>query len=161
MDLLRSFDLIWRNRPVIWGRFALVLALGLATVAAQGIASWFDGYLTQAQMQAQGVTNGWSFLEHGGMWADALIISPILAYILAKYTLRYMTSEGAAIFVAALLATMALGYLYQQSGLHTPEAHTHDGKTTLAGILHGVFATFAIWTFALVYLKLSTPAVSK
>jgi hypothetical protein len=144
-----------------WVRFLFFLTLGVAIVLAQAVASWFDGYLTQAQMHSRGIAHGWSFLEHGGMWGDAFIISPLLAYILSKYRLAYFSKASVFVLIAVTLAALAMGYAYQRTGMTSPEAHTHDGATTLAGLIHGVFAIFAIWTCSLVYLDLTSPPVAK
>ena len=59
-----------------WVRFLFFLTLGVAIVLAQAVASWFDGYLTQAQMHSRGIAHGWSFLEHGGRAAAHAATGP-------------------------------------------------------------------------------------
>ncbi len=62
-----------------------VLVTGLFLVCVQGATSWMDGYLSQKQMKKElGIYDGWSFLQHGGMWADVFIVSPLVAYILGR-----------------------------------------------------------------------------
>jgi hypothetical protein len=137
-----------------------VLAAGIALVALQGLLSWIDGYLTQDQMRSRGVATGWSFFEHGGMWADAFLISPILAYLLATYRFPYASKWGLVTLACAGALTFVMGHVYRRNGLKMPEAHTHDGRTTPAGWVHGAFAVFAFWTFALFYLKQTSPPPS-
>ena len=143
-----------------WKLFWTILGTGIALVVVQGIASWFDGFLTQAQMRSRGITNGYSFVEHGGMWADVFVISPMVAYAASKYQLHYFSQSGLAILFAALVVAVVMGYLYRKGALTAPEAYTHDDKTTLAGWLHGLYAVAAIWICALFYLNLATPGVS-
>jgi hypothetical protein len=87
----------------------LLLFVGIVLVVIQGACAYFDGYLTQAQMHAQGVLNGYSFMEHGGMWADVLVISPLVAYIATKYELKYTAWYSLLIFAIAVIATIAAG----------------------------------------------------
>lgn len=144
-----------------WKLFWAILGSGIALVFIQGLASWFDGYLTQAQLAARGIT-GWSFMEHGGMWADVFIISPLVAYFVSNYQLPYFSKWGLVILAVAVVFSLGMGYLYQQGGMVTPEAHTHDGTTTVAGWIHGVYAVAAIWICAMVYIPgLASPPISK
>jgi hypothetical protein len=140
--------------------FVSVLTAGIALVALQGVLSWADGFLTRDQMRSRGVTTGWSFFEHGGMWADVFFISPILAYLLARYGFSYASQWGLLTLACAAALAFVMGHLYRRNGLKMPEAHTHDGRTTPAGWVHGAFAIFALWTFALFYLKQTSPLPS-
>lgn len=142
-------------------RFWSILGIGIALVVIQGISSWFDGYFTQSQMRSRGITNGWAFIEHGGMWADVFVISPILAYAGSKYQLNYFSKWGVVILFVAVVVALAMGVMYERNGMVIPEAHTHDGMTTFAGWIHGLFAVAAIWTIALAYLSLTTPPMSR
>src|SRR5262245_46437105 len=122
------------------GAFVLVLLTGVALVAAQGALSWVDGFLTQSQMRARGMTNGWSFLEHGGIWADLLLVSPVVAYVIANYRLAYFSQSGLLMLGGTISLAVIMGRRYVQTGITVPEAHTHSGRTTPAGWLHGVYA---------------------
>ena len=144
-----------------WKLFWEILGVGIALVVVQGISSWFDGYLTQTQMHSRGVTNGWAFVEHGGMWADVFVISPIVAFAVSRYQLHFFSIGGMEILAIAIALSFAMGMMYQKNGLATPEAHTHDGKTTLAGWIHGMFAVVALWVCAMFYLNMTTPPVSR
>ena len=145
------------NRRVFFG----ILAVGIALVVVQGIASWLDGWLTQTQISARGIANGWSLMEHGGVWADAFIMSPILAYVASKYQLEYYSRKGRAMLTVAILISLSAGYAYHQVGTTMPEAHTHYGVTTLAGWIHGLFAVAAIWVCGMAYLGMTSPRVSR
>lgn len=144
-----------------WNLFWTILELGIALVLVQAVSSWFDGYFTQSQMRARGIKNGWAFIEHGGMWADVFVISPIVAYAVSRYQLDYFSKLGLLILAGAIVVSLAMGSMYQKNGVVTPEAHTHNGKTTLAGWIHGLFATVAIWIVMLVYLNMTIPLVSR
>lgn len=141
-----------------WHSF--VVALCGALVLAQGVAAWFDGYLTQAQLRSRGITDASSLLEHGGVWADALLLVPLLAYLTSKYKPQYAGPKGVAVFIAVSVAVVIAGRSYQRAGFEMPEAHAHDGQTTAAGILHAVFAILAMWTLGLLYLRDSQPILN-
>lgn len=139
--------------------FWSILATGVALVVIQGIYAWMDGYLTQKQMRSHGTTNGWSFMEHGGMWADVFPISPLVAYI-TSYKLEYFSWWGLGLLALSGILTVAAIKGYEKGGLKTPEAHTHDGRTTAAGWIHGLFAMVGLWIFALFYFTPITPSAS-
>ncbi len=141
--------------------FGTIFTVGIILVLIQGFASWFDGYLTQDQMVSRGII-GWSFMEHGGMWADVLVISPFVAYLVSRYQFPYVSNRGIMLLAIAIALSLIMGHMYQKGGMLIPEAHTHHGTTTIAGWIHGVFAVAAIWIFAMVYLPgMATPPVSK
>lgn len=144
-----------------WRLFWTVLGTGIVLVVVQGVSSWFDGYLTQAQMHSSRIRNGWSFMEHGGIWADMFVISPIAAYAVSRYQLAYFSRPGLVILAASVVLSLAAGYMYQQGGITTPEAHTHHGVTTVAGWIHSLFVVAAIWVCGMVYLNLTSPPMSK
>jgi hypothetical protein len=140
--------------------FWFVLLAGIALVIVQGILSYFDGYLTQAQMQAHGVTNGYSFMEHGGMWADVFVISPMVAYLTTKYRFGYTAWWSWLILGIALAITIGSAPIYNKIGLMFPVAHSHDGHTTAAGYIHGVFAVAVLWIAGMFYFTPTDPPAS-
>ncbi|MDO8482131.1 MAG: hypothetical protein Q7S75_03565 [bacterium] len=144
-----------------WKLFWQILAGGIALVVIQGIASWVDHRFSQAQLVAYGITNSWSFKEHGGMWADIFIISPIVAYAISNYRLEYSSIRGLVSFVVTTLVVLALIESYRRGGIKFGDHCTHDGKTVFAGWIHGIFAVAAIWVCAQIYLGWTTPSVSK
>ena len=141
--------------------FWLVVGTGLGLVAAQGAASWLDGRWSQAQLRSLGVTNSYSFWEHGGMWMDVFIITPFVACAVSKYELDYSSWQGEAALLISGAVTLVLIELYRRGGMVMGDHCTHDGRTTLAGWIHGLFAFGAIWVCAEIYLGLTTPVVSK
>jgi hypothetical protein len=100
-------------------------------------------------------------MEHGGMWADVFVISPIVAYVVSKYQIDYFSKWGLVVLAFAIVISLAALYAYQKGGITTPEAHTHDDTTTIAGWIHAVFAVAAIWICAMVYLNLTTTPMSQ
>ena len=125
--------------------------MGFALVAMQGALAEVDNFLTQKQMLNRRVHRGYSFMEHGGMWADVFIISPITSFILVSYQLEYIGWKSLALFALSTAITFFAGNEYKDAGLLIPEAHAHDGKTTPAGIVHGFYAIVTLWIIMLYY----------
>lgn len=135
-----------------WSLFILVMIVGEVLVFLQAVASSRDGYFSERQMFQQG-TRGYSFLQHGGMWADFLIITPLIAYLVGKYNFSYLSTWSLGIIYVSFVLWLSLAiFLYAPMGKNSPEAHTHDGKTTVAGGIHIVYATLASWIIAMVYI---------
>jgi hypothetical protein len=134
-------------------KFWLVIAVGIAFVGIQGVCAYLDGYFSQAQiLEVHGIRNAYAFLEHGGMWTDVFVITPIVAYIMNRYRLPYVSVSGIIILLLAVVVCFAAGSMYQEMGKITPEAHTHFGHTPLAGWVHGLYAIAALWICAMFYL---------
>jgi len=139
-------------------RFWTILAIGFAFVIIQGVCAYFDGYFSQAQIfKIHGIKNAYAFIEHGGMWADVFLISPVVAYIICTYRLPYLLKPGIFILFSAFVISLVGGVIYQEMGKIYPEAHTHFGHTPLIGWIHGVFAVAAIWICSMFYLTHITP----
>lgn len=140
------------------GKFWTILSIGITLVGIQGVCAYIDGYFSQAQIRTvHGIHNAYSFKEHGGMWADVLIVTPIVSYIATTYRLKYWSMTGILILALAIFVSLAAGYLYQEMGKTIPEAHTHFGYTPLAGWIHGLFAVATIWICVMFYLTPVTP----
>ncbi len=151
---------------VVWGLikanaiFFEVLGLELLLILAQFVASRIDGYATKKQMEERGV-KGYSFMQHGGMWADLFIISPLVAYLVQKYSFEYMQFGGLVLFMIFFWAWFLLAVLvYAPASKNIPEAHAHGGYVTVAGYIHILFATFTTWVIVMAYTGLTTIPVS-
>lgn len=143
-----------------WTLFCTTLAVGVGLVAVQGICSAFDHRFSSAQMNHYRIERCWSFLQHGGMWADVLIISPIVAFVLGSYRLDYTSWWGIGTYVFSLVLTLVMVEFYRRMGIAWGDHCTHDGKTKPAGWVHAAFAFAAIWILLEVFLGLTTPVVS-
>lgn len=135
--------------------FISVLVVGIVMVVIQGWLAWKDGYFFPSQLQSRGIFNGWSFLEHGGMWADIFIISPAVAYLLSTQSFYY-DWRGWLMFAISILVTSGLGYAYQTDGTTTPTPHAHDGKTTIVGWVHNFYSILFMWPLLMVYVGFTT-----
>lgn len=64
--------------------------------------------------------------------------------------------------IASIGVVLAMGSLYQINSITgEPEAHAHNGRTTVAGWIHGVFAVPALWVISTTYFGLTKPTVSR
>lgn len=142
---------------VFWG----VLCVGILIVALQGICSWIDRHFSQRQLDEDGNTKDYSFLQHGGMWSDVFDISPIVAFVVSAYTLDLKSWLGIGTFVGSFAFTLAALEFYRRMGTVAGDHCTHDGRTKPAGWIHGAFFWIGIWVCLEVYLGLTTPVVSK
>lgn len=167
-----------------WTRFVVVLFIGEMLVLLQALSSVADGYFSSAQIKTIGrwmsyrfhATNmpfvysypqkscGYTFLQHGGMWADVFIVSPLVAYLVGMYQFSYISIiPSAKILIIAFGVWILLAiFVFAPAGKEMPEAHAHGGHVTAAGWIHVAYATMATWIVAMVYIpEFSTPPVSK
>lgn len=141
-----------------------IFLTAILLIILQGIFAYIDGYLTRGQMimrHGYSAYSGYSLTEHGGMWADVFIISPLVAHITGTYRFAYMSWWSILILIGAVTITICAGYGYRQASVQNPEAHCHNGKTTMAGWIHGIFAAPTIWILVLFYFTPASPQVSK
>jgi hypothetical protein len=96
-----------------------------------------------------GITEGYSFLQHGGMWYDALFIAPLVAYMVATYDLPYVSLLGEVSLTVSIVTWFILAAQFKSSPV--PEAHTHHHSITPAGFVHLVFAVLAMWVMIMFY----------
>jgi hypothetical protein len=136
----------------------VIMAVSVLIVFAQAVAAENDGYFSRAQMEALG-HKGYSFLQHGGMWADVTIIPFTIGWIVSHYHFNYIAWYSWLAFGAAAFVTLGVAMMYQKGSVNTPEAHAHDGKTTIAGWIHVLYAMVAMWIYFLFYFTPATPRV--
>lgn len=135
-----------------WSVFGAVFSAGILLVIVQGECSNYDGYFTRSQMLWEHqLEKGNSFLQHGGMWSDVFVITPLVAYITGLNHLPYR-SPWSLTFLGVDLAFWWIASRYFKS-LPLPEAHNHDGRITVAGWIHLGFAVIAMWILALFYFS--------
>ena len=135
-----------------WSVFWIVLVVGIGFVALQGVCAYIDGYFTREQMlRLHELKKGNSFLQHGGMWSDVFVISPLVAYITSKDHLDYLSLRSE-IFLLVTMGFWWMAAKYFRS-LPLPEAHNHNGQTTLAGWIHLGFGVVVMWMLSMFYFS--------
>ena len=141
----------------------IVLAVALAAIAVQAILSHKDGYLIQEQIRKNRYLDQWtaySFMQHGGMWCDVFIISPLIAYLTHTYSFAYLSWLPLLLLVTCILLTLMALSAYAHSSFRIREAHAHGGQLTAAGLVHGIYASIAMWIICLFYLTRAQPRTS-
>ena len=139
--------------------FFQILFFGLSLIALQWIFAYATGWLDQRRMRKFS-NYGYSLLEHGGMWTDIFVITPGIARVMDKYELGYLSWWGLLLLAATTAFVLWSMYQYEQIGKVKPEAHTHYGKTAVAGWIHGVYAVWGIWVFVLFLITPIKPRAS-
>lgn len=124
-----------------------------------GLQAWLaaqEHFLTATQMQAHGVAAGLPFLWHFGMAGDALIISPLLAYILGAYFQQWRGWSWIVSLLLGCAAAAALNWSYTLAAM--PGVHVRDNHLTSAGSVHAIYMAMALPVFLQFYFF--TPEVS-
>ena len=134
----------------------------MGLIALQGFAASKDGFFSAQQLQEfvwlpHFKGGPYAFTDHGGMWADFFVMTPIVAYVMAKYRLPYFSLWGLIELVIAVAITIALVKMWMGFGHFYPEAHAHDPirpndpQLPIAGWIHGFYMVVAIWICAMYY----------
>ena len=136
--------------------FIKYLLVGWGLVLIQFVAAYFDGWLTQSQLQQRDIKGG-ALVEILAVWADVIIICPVVAYLFSGYC-SVLTSKTGLVFLGIIvICCVALGRMFSAKATSgVPDAWNHYGTTTIAGYGHGVFAIVCAW--ALVTFYLTTPS---
>lgn len=140
-------------------KFVVALVLGLGLVVLQGFLAWRSGWFTMTQAkEVHGISRGYAFVEHGGMWADVFLVTPIVAWILFRYHIEYFSRPSLIIMgVIAAVIRFVVVPMFAKGGLITPEAHSYGGEMTAAGWIHILFAIAALWAACMFYFGFVQP----
>ncbi len=100
-------------------------------------------------MAARGYGYGIPWLYHGGMWADATIMTAIIAFTSSRYG-HVWSAKDCLLWAAVSLAVAFLAcWVYDKSAI--PESHTIGGKRTMTGWVHLWYTAYAIWFVFMFY----------
>jgi hypothetical protein len=114
-------------------------------VGLQAFFAYEDRFLTVAQMQGRGVSQGLPFVWHFGMWGDFLMVSPLAAYLVGRYIARWRTFWiGVPLGIGAIAAGV-MSYFYTRS--EVIEAHVQNHQLTSSGMVHLFYMAIAIAVF--------------
>jgi len=133
----------------------LVVLVGFCLIFGEALFAWKDSFLTVAQMRARGLISGIPLLGHGGIWSDALMLTPMLAIITYKYANQWSAKSILLAAVVSLVFTIIMCVVWVKGGFTTPESLTHDGTLTIAGWLHAVYMLGALAIILLFYFATS------
>ena len=142
--------------------FWIYWLIGAVVVFIEGAFAYHDGFLTQAQIaQYHNFPKAWSFMEHGGMWCDLLLVSPLVAMIVSKYHLAYVSWLSAAFLVVGIGITLYFNHMYNTKWLPFPEAGVHDNAVTTMGRIHGFYAIITMWIIFMFYFCPLDPQMTR
>jgi len=133
--------------------FLLYTLISCLLVILQGYLAYHDGFLTQKQLINRRI-HGYSFFQHGGMWADFFILSWLLAFILTGYPellQKVFTNLSLSLLGGAIAVTYCLDRFWAYGARQKPEPHTRKGRTTPAGFVHDFHTVIAIWIVVMFY----------
>jgi hypothetical protein len=124
---------------------------GWFLVGLEEVSAGYDNRSHKIQMQQHSIA-GYSFCEDGRAWADSLIITLVVAYILSKYHFAYLSWESGVAFLAMVILAGVCGYFgNKMTSRKHPSAYAHDGKITRAGWTHLFFMVMAFYVVAMFY----------
>jgi hypothetical protein len=128
-----------RSSGLAWA----VAYLGLQSlVAAQVWLAWSSGTLTAGQMRAAGTQLGLPLIWHLGIWSDALLLSPLLAFLVSRYAMQWSPRQLGAAAGAATMTALVLAWIWSLDPL--PSAHSFDHRISGAGVAHLVYMVIAL-----------------
>ena len=135
-----------------WTYLVVMAIFGLVMVGAQVLCANNDSFLTVQQMQARGFKNGLPLMWHAGIWGDFVILTPLLAYIVARYADQWYRADIIISLAIGIVAIIGFGFMWINGAKHgLPEAHTHGGHMTGAGFFHAIYFVVAIAVILLVF----------
>jgi hypothetical protein len=134
-----------QSRPFATIAAGLTFVLFELTVFTQGWLAHRDHFLTPTEMTSHGISAGLPFLCHLGMWGDVLIISPLAAYIVGRFSPSWRWRDIAGSLAAGVAVSIVMGWSYSHGSL--PEAHVQNHHLTPAGWLHQAYMALAIAIF--------------
>ena len=143
--------------PSTDGKLAIA-SLGLleGLMFLQALLAHSDSFLTVGQMQGRGIVHGMPFLWHLAMLGDAVIVAPLVSYVVLRYGRLWNARTIGKSLALAICATSVMHWLYMQGTV--PGVHIYDRSITPAGVVHFIFMACALTVFSAFFF--STPEAS-
>ena len=133
-------------------------------VALQAVYAYRDGYLTMAQAKRLDHTPRKTlavWIEHPGMWGDIFIVSPICAYILARFRGSWNSHGLLLSLLVSLIAGTVMLVLWKKGSKDLDESLARDEKLTVSGWLHGAYMAVAIFCLVLFFVFTPSALISR
>lgn len=141
----------------------LPLGLGVAFLSLLWvfIEIWFtyrNKTLTPQQFFSKytSVAEGRPFVWHGGLWGDIFLLTPLFAYIVARFSTTWAVNDFLLVFSISILMSGILHWIYSSTPFPDSLAWKTEGLT-IAGWFHFVYMTFAFTVLGLFYLFTPEP----
>lgn len=124
--------------------------VAVSLVVLGGLLAYQDSFFTVSEMRQKGFEKGLPFCGHGGMWGDAIIISPLLASIVFGFSGQWTARSILICGAIGFLASGIMHVLYCMNPL--PGVHTYGKRLTPSGWVHllymaGAFAVILLFYF--------------
>jgi len=117
--------------------FDAVYWIAVLAVVMQAIIAMTEGMFLPSQMRDRGFTNGFSFVQHCGMWGDFLIL-PFAISLMWRYHDKWSTMATALALAAGLLITLGMHFSWVKGA--TSQEHILSNKgLTQAGWAHVIY----------------------
>lgn len=126
-------------------------------VLAEGWLAHRNGMLTPTQMFAKYPgQRGLPFMNHGGMWGDILIISPLVGLIVGTYGDTWTPVQIVTMLIIAMILSGVMHWTYVQTPFPDSLAWKGEGITA-AGWLHVIYMGAAFAIIGLLYFCTPSP----
>ncbi len=135
-----------------------VFTFSILAVLLQAVLAYRDYFFSVAQMQLCHADRGVPFDMHTGMWGDLFIITPLMALVVSKYAHFWDNTAMLWAVGAGVVLSLIMHCTYISAGNKFPEAHTHDGDLTAAGMVHLIYMGLAFAVIALFFFATPHPA---
>ncbi len=132
-----------------WSVFLKVLAINELVVLVQFPLAWLDCLLTPRQMQKLWGRQGIPLLYHGAMPSDSIIISPLVAYLVAMHGNEWIPEQIFSMGLLGLIVCGALHHSWMKSKF--PEAHMSEGTLLITGWVHAFYLWVNLSVIGLYY----------
>lgn len=132
----------------------LLLLNGLILLAA--IFAFKDKHFAPSQARGQlhpSHTKTFTFLEHGGMWSDFFVVSPLIAWLIAGYSKEWGTVE--ILFFVGVSSIVSIGLLFYWDKIESDVSDSlrHSNKVTAAGKTHFVYMAIVLSVLGMFFLR--------
>jgi hypothetical protein len=113
-------------------------------VIFEGFLAWLDGLLTKKQSRvrynwAKGFAKVAVFMEHGGMWGDFFLVSPISSWMWTYYRNQWTGNAVGKSFLIALAIGLGMLVMWVKGSKHLIEPFARFGKVTFNGVVHFLY----------------------
>lgn len=135
--------------------FTLVVAELMLALAA--FLAYVDGYWNKFQVALYHSGRGLPFTGHAMMFMDSLLISPMIAWIVAKHSSRWKLWQCLACFATSLVLSGFMHFVsYANDAKRKPTFVHHNGRLTPSGWVHFLYMAGAMAVILLFYFASPT-----
>ncbi len=133
--------------------FAIWFVLLEVAIIAQGVCAWKTKFFTRNQGKKYGTASEkfLPFVEHGGMYGDFIIVSPMIAWIIVSFATLWHLEAIILVGIGVTLVGLIPVLLWAKESVKEPAVWNKGGKVSLAGWIHLVYMSVATTVFVLFY----------